>query len=215
MFARGTGILSLQKFVDPAVGALFRKEMTWGEVNDLEDKTVPLNDAETITMMDRILALKQKKQEKVIAKRSIQWAEKNEVRVFVSDAAIQMPVVADDGFQMVKKVKASQAAQAVQASQASQASQVNLHRIRTIIARNLPRTITDLELRKHFGLHGAIQDIYIPKNNTPGKYFGTIKGFALIKYHTHHDSTKAFLAEQNGLFLGGNVVTLEFANQDR
>jgi RNA recognition motif-containing protein len=93
--------------------------------------------------------------------------------------------------------------------------QVNPRGIRTIVARNLPRTITDLELRKQFGAHGAIQDVYIPKNTTPGKYFGTIKGFALIKFHTHKDSTKAFLAEKDGLFLGGNAVTLEFANQDR
>ena len=97
---------------------------------------------------------------------------------------------------------------------ASQA-QVNPRGIRTIVARNLPRTITDLELRKQFGTHGAVQDIYIPKNTTPGKYFGTIKGFALIKFHTPKDSTKAFLAEKDVLFLGGNAVTLEFANQDR
>jgi len=112
----------------------------------------------------------------------------------------------DDGFQVVSKAPKAQAQ--------SQA-QVNPRSIRTIIARNLPRTITDLELRKQFGTHGAVQDIYIPKNTTPGKYFGTIKGFALIKFHTPKDSTKAFLAEKDVLFLGGNAVTLEFANQDR
>jgi len=117
----------------------------------------------------------------------------------------------DDGFQVVSKAPKVQAQQAQQASQ----SQVNPRGIRTILARNLPRTITDLELRKRFGAHGAIQDIYIPKNTTPGKYFGTIKGFAHIKFHTHKDSTKAFLAEKDALFLGGNAVTLEFANQDR
>ena len=119
----------------------------------------------------------------------------------------------DDGFQVVSKAPKAQAQQ-VQAQHASHA-QVNPRGIRTIIARNLPRTITDLELRKKFGAHGAIQDIYIPKNTTPGKYFGTIKGFALIKFHTPKDSTKAFLAEKDALFLGGNAVTLEFANQDR
>ena len=117
----------------------------------------------------------------------------------------------DDGFQVVSKAPKAQAQQAQQASQ----SQVNPRGIRTIIARNLPRTITDLELRKRFGAHSAVQDIYIPKNTTPGKYFGTIKGFALIKFHTPKDSTKAFLAEKDVLFLGGNAVTLEFANQDR
>jgi RNA recognition motif-containing protein len=102
-----------------------------------------------------------------------------------------------------------------QAQQVQSQAQINPRGIRTIVARNLPRTITDLELRKQFGTHGAVQDIYIPKNTTPGKYFGTIKGFALIKFHTPKDSTKAFLAEKDALFLGGNAVTLEFANQDR
>jgi hypothetical protein len=115
----------------------------------------------------------------------------------------------DDGFQVVSK------APKAQSQQAQSQAQVNPRGIRTIIARNLPRTITDLELRKRFGAHSAVQDIYIPKNTTPGKYFGTIKGFALIKFHTPKDSTKAFLAEKDALFLGGNAVTLEFANQDR
>ena len=118
----------------------------------------------------------------------------------------------DDGFQVVSKAPKAPKVEA----QAQQAQvQVNPRGIRTIVARNLPRTITYLELRKKFGTHGAVQDIYIPKNTTPGKYFGTIKGFALIKFHTPKDSTKAFLAEKDALFLGGNAVTLEFANQDR
>ena len=121
----------------------------------------------------------------------------------------------DDGFQVVSKTPKAQVQQASQAQQAQSQVQVNPRGIRTIVARNLPRTITDLELRKKFGTHGAVQDIYIPKNTTPGKYFGTIKGFALIKFHTPKDSTKAFLAEKDVLFLGGNAVTLEFANQDR
>jgi hypothetical protein len=124
----------------------------------------------------------------------------------VTLAALVEPT--DDGFQVVSKAPKAQ-------SQQAQQSQINPRGIRTIVARNLPRTITDLELRKKFGTHGAVQDIYIPKNTTPGKYFGTIKGFALIKFHTPKDSTKAFLAEKDALFLGGNAVTLEFANQDR
>jgi hypothetical protein len=131
-------------------------------------------------------------------------APKEPVPVVVLATPVAVPD--DDGFQVVSKAPKAPMAQA---------SQVNPRGIRTIIARNLPRTITELELRARFGAHGAIQDVYIPKNTTPGKYFGTIKGFALIKYHTHKDSTKAFLAEKDGLFLGGNAVTLEFANQDR
>jgi hypothetical protein len=156
--------------------------------------------------------------------RAVRWADEvtvtGEVTVEATVAAPTVePTVAptipvtpvestDDGFQVVSKAPK---APKVEASQAH----INPRSIRTIIARNLPRTITDLELRKQFGAHGAVQDVYIPKNTTPGKYFGTIKGFALIKFHTPKDSTKAFLAEKDVLFLGGNAVTLEFANQDR
>jgi hypothetical protein len=163
-------------------------------------------------------------------RRTVRWADEvtvtGEVTVTVAPVVITMtpvtPVTSvtpvalvtpaestDDGFQVVSK------APKAQAQQVQSQAQINPRGIRTIVARNLPRTITDLELRKQFGTHGAVQDIYIPKNTTPGKYFGTIKGFALIKFHTPKDSTKAFLAEKDMLFLGGNAVTLEFANQDR
>ena len=146
--------------------------------------------------------------------RTVRWTDEVSVTgvalpvaVATTAAPTAEPVTpVDDGFQVV--TKASKAPKV-------EASHVNPRGIRTIVARNLPRTITDLELRKRFGPHGAIQDVYIPKNTTPGKYFGTIKGFALIKFHTPKDSTKAFLAEKDALFLGGNAVTLEFANQDR
>jgi RNA recognition motif. (a.k.a. RRM, RBD, or RNP domain) len=147
--------------------------------------------------------------------RVVRWANEVTVTGVVTTPLAPIPVLIpatpvavldDDGFQVVSKAPKAPMASMVQ---------VNPRGIRTIVARNLPRTITDLELRKQFGAHGAIQDVYIPKNTTPGKYFGTIKGFALIKFHTHKDSTKAFLAEKDGLFLGGNAVTLEFANQDR
>jgi hypothetical protein len=167
--------------------------------------------------------------------RAVRWADEVTVTgmalpvtVAVAPVAVAMPTAApvtpitlvtpaeptDDGFQVVSKAPKAPKVEAQQAHAQSQA-QVNPRSIRTIIARNLPRTITDLELRKRFGAHSAVQDIYIPKNTTPGKYFGTIKGFALIKFHTSKDSTKAFLAEKDVLFLGGNAVTLEFANQDR
>jgi hypothetical protein len=159
--------------------------------------------------------------------RTVRWADEvtvtGEVTVTpvtpiapIAPVALVTPAEStDDGFQVVSKAPKAQAQHTQQAQAQQSQAQVNPRGIRTIVARNLPRTITDLELRKQFGTHGAVQDIYIPKNTTPGKYFGTIKGFALIKFHTPKDSTKAFLAEKDALFLGGNAVTLEFANQDR
>ena len=232
---------NLTRFIyeDPILLAMARREIDWADTFTEEDE-LTLQEYNTIGEGAAILAsLKafmdnsidsdvdaeaEEFEELLRTPRTVRWADEVSVTgvalpvaaavapVAVAPVAVAKLVAAptDDGFQVVSKAPKAQA----QAQQMVQA-QVNPRGIRTIIARNLPRTITDLELRKKFGAHGAIQDIYIPKNTTPGKYFGTIKGFALIKFHTHKDSTKVFLAEKDALFLGGNAVTLEFANQDR
>lgn len=222
---------NLTRFIyeDPILLALARGEIDWADTFTKEDE-LAWQEYNTIGEGAAILAsLKafmdssidsdaeaEEFEELLRTPRAVRWADEVTVTgealpVAVAVAPTAAPTAApvtpveptDDGFQVVSKAPKAQA------------QQVNPRGIRTIVARNLPRTITDLELRKRFGAHGAIQDIYIPKNTTPGKYFGTIKGFALIKFHTHKDSTKVFLAEKDALFLGGNAVTLEFANQDR
>ena len=229
---------NLTRFIyeDPILLAMARREIDWADTFTEEDE-LALQEYNTIGEGAAILAsLKafmdnsidsdadaeaEEFEELLRTPRTVRWADEVTVTGVALPVAAAVATVAvaptaapitptDDGFQVVSKAPKAQA----QAQQMVQA-QVNPRGIRTIIARNLPRTITDLELRKKFGAHGAIQDIYIPKNTTPGKYFGTIKGFALIKFHTHKDSTKVFLAEKDALFLGGNAVTLEFANQDR
>ena len=231
---------NLTRFIyeDPILLALARGEIDWADTFTKEDE-LAWQEYNTIGEGAAILAsLKafmdssidsdaeaEEFEELLRTPRAVRWADEVTVTgealpVAVAVAPTAAPTAApvtpveptDDGFQVVSKAPK---AQALQSQQVQQAQQVNPRGIRTIVARNLPRTITDLELRKRFGAHGAIQDIYIPKNTTPGKYFGTIKGFALIKFHTHKDSTKVFLAEKDALFLGGNAVTLEFANQDR
>ena len=231
-------------YEDPILLAMARGEIDWADTFTKEDE-LALQEYNTIGEGAAILAsLKafmdnsidsdvdaeaEEFEELLRTPRTVRWADEVTVTGVALPVAVAPVAIAklvtptaaptaapvtptDDGFQVVSKApKAQHASQAQHASHA----QVNPRSIRTIIARNLPRTITDLELRKKFGAHGAIQDIYIPKNTTPGKYFGTIKGFALIKFHTHKDSTKVFLAEKDALFLGGNAVTLEFANQDR
>jgi hypothetical protein len=89
--------------------------------------------------------------------------------------------------------------------------------IRTVVARNLPRDIKDAELRTLFGAHTAngLRDLYIPKNtDRASPYFGTLKGFALVKFHTAAESTRAFLANQT-LCIRGKNIALEFAKEDR
>jgi len=88
--------------------------------------------------------------------------------------------------------------------------------IKTIIARNLPRTITPEELRERFQLYGVVRDVYLPRNKDPNSiHHGTIRGFALIKYDTAAQSDRAIrVLSALGLSIRGKQVTVEFAKSD-
>ena len=89
----------------------------------------------------------------------------------------------------------------------------NPNGIRTVMARNLPRDITLKDLHAGFAFYGEIRDIYIPKNmdkNSP--YYGTIRGFALIRYATALEAARAVAV--GPLQLQKNIITLEFAKAD-
>ena len=88
--------------------------------------------------------------------------------------------------------------------------------IRTLVARNLPRAITTQQLRRIFEKYGTIRDIYIPANmDKSSRHYGTIKGFALIKFDNSNDSLCAFQELYGGLTLSNKPIGLEFAKQDR
>lgn len=88
--------------------------------------------------------------------------------------------------------------------------------IKTLIIRNLPRDIHLEELRRLFQMYGTVSDIYIPRNmNKTSPYFGSIKGFAIIKYSSADESKKAFHALLNRLAIRGNPIQVEFAKEDR
>ena len=90
----------------------------------------------------------------------------------------------------------------------------NPNRIHTVIARNLPRNITPKDIYQGFGAFGAIRDVYLPKNmDTTSPYFGTLKGFALIKYTKPLESAQAVAA--GPLQFNRNTITIEFAKADR
>jgi len=113
----------------------------------------------------------------------------------------------EDDFQVVKsKVKAL--ALTVEPNPAG---------IRTVVARNLPRDIKDTEIRTLFGAHAiaGLRDVYIPRNTDKSSpHFGTLKGFALVKFHTVAESTRAFEALKT-LTIRGKNIALEFAKEDR
>ena len=90
----------------------------------------------------------------------------------------------------------------------------SLNGIKTVIVRNLPRNITINTLHNLFDVHGYIHNIYIPKNmDKHSPYFGTVKGFAFIKF-VHSAGSLASL-QLDGISLYGKIITVEFANADR
>jgi hypothetical protein len=92
----------------------------------------------------------------------------------------------------------------------------NQPQIKTLIVRNLPQDITIEMLRMVFEKYGPIKDIYIPKNlDMSSFYYGTNKGFALIKFLNSEDSAKAFNGEYGRLVIGNKIVCVEFAKEDR
>ena len=87
---------------------------------------------------------------------------------------------------------------------------------KTIILRNLPRDSDDLAtlLLKAFSPYGTIRDVYIPKNmDVSSPYFGTIKGFALVKFADLSAAEAAVTA--GSLRIGRNNLSVEFAKEDR
>ena len=89
-------------------------------------------------------------------------------------------------------------------------------RVKTLIIRNLPRGCEDLEtiLRTAFSPYGAVRDVYIPKNmDVSSPYFGTIKGFALVKFGELASAFDAWAA--GSLRIGGKNLSVEFAKEDR
>lgn len=91
-----------------------------------------------------------------------------------------------------------------------------IHTIKTIIARNLPRTISVKELYERFQLYGVVRDVYLPMNKDVNSvHYGTLRGFALIKYETAAQSDRAIrVLSVLGLTIRGKQVTVELAKSD-
>jgi hypothetical protein len=90
------------------------------------------------------------------------------------------------------------------------------HRVKTIIARNLPCMISEEILCDLFQLYGVVCDVHLPRNNDPDSpHDGTICGFALITYETEAQSARAVrVLTTLGLSICGKEVTVEFATSD-
>jgi FUS-interacting serine-arginine-rich protein 1 len=87
---------------------------------------------------------------------------------------------------------------------------------KTLILHNIPRDCGVNDIRQRFEQYGPIRDIYIPRvKDETSEYFGTVKGFALVKYLSPSSAKKAYTAEYGRLYLSNRLISIEFANEDR
>jgi hypothetical protein len=188
-------------FQDPIMTAIATGKISWADAMTEQDEANYqhyMTHGEGAEMMNQFREAMTRENEKNKNKRrGVHWND--DVEVF------------DVPFETVKTRSAP-----MQVQQVTTTVLFNPSQIKTLIARNLPRDVTSDELRTLFEKHGPIRDAYIPKNlDTNSPYYGTIKGFALIKFMSHTDSTRAFVAEQTRMCLRGKMITIEFAKEDR
>lgn len=187
-------------FQDPIMAALATGKISWADAMTEQDELnyqMYMTQGEGAEMMNQFREAMARENNKNKNGRGVHWND--DVEVF------------DVPFETVKTRSAP-----MQVQQVTTTVLFNPNQIKTIIARNLPRDVTSDELRTLFEKHGPIRDTYIPKNlDTNSPYYGTIKGFALIKFMSHTDSTRAFVAEQTRMCLRGKMITIEFAKEDR
>lgn len=189
-------------FQDPIMTAIATGKLSWADAWTEQDEANYQNymtQGEVAEMMNqfREAMTRENKNKTENERRDVHWND--DIEVF------------DVPFETVKTRSAP-----IQVQQVTTTVLFNPNQIKTLVARNLPRDVTSDELRVLFEKHGPIRDVYVPKNldkNSP--YYGTIKGFALIKFMSHTDSTRAFLAEQTKMSLRGKMITIEFAKEDR
>jgi len=101
----------------------------------------------------------------------------------------------------------------------SELRKISSDTVRTIIARNLPRNISTSELYTLFENFGPIEHIIIPYHLNPlHPYYGTMKGYAFIKFICPDDALQATFSQNSQpshLILYHKIVTLELAKQDK
>jgi hypothetical protein len=192
---------------DAILQKLLNHTMAWGDVPEepvvMDEKEMELR--ATIAHFKVPIATK---------KRAIRFADEVQVEpAYVYEAVADVPVVVAQPVVAVAEPEEAPF-EVVKKKHVSLPLAANPNRIHTVIARNLPRDITQNEMYQGFSAYGAILDVYLPKNmdvNSP--YFGTLKGFALIKYTKPIESAQAVAASP--LQYKTKMITIEFAKADR
>jgi RNA recognition motif-containing protein len=81
----------------------------------------------------------------------------------------------------------------------------------TLILHNIPRDLTEDELRFEFGCYGTLRRIRIPRDKNPqSAFYGGVRGFAIVEFETAQQAETAATQESGRLSLRGKTITIEF-----
>ena len=104
-------------------------------------------------------------------------------------------------------VMAAPVASAPAASAASAASN-------TLVLHNIPRDISEQELRAAFGVYGTIQRVAIPiDKNRKSPHFGGVRGFAILEFASASQAEAALTQEHARLTIRGKTITIEYSKK--
>ena len=81
----------------------------------------------------------------------------------------------------------------------------------TLLLHNIPRDITEVELRNIFAVYGDIVRIAIPiDKNRRSPHFGGVRGFAILQFASSPAAQTALSSEQS-LVIRGKLISIEFS----
>lgn len=97
---------------------------------------------------------------------------------------------------------------------ASTATTASADKTNTLVLHNIPRDVSEQELRTAFGVYGTIQRVAIPiDKNRKSPHFGGVRGFAILEFASASQAESALTQEHSRLTIRGKTITIEYSKK--
>lgn len=97
---------------------------------------------------------------------------------------------------------------------ASTATTASADKTNTLVLHNIPRDVSEQELRTAFGVYGTIQRVAIPiDKNRKSPHFGGVRGFAILEFASASQAESALTQEHGRLTIRGKTITIEYSKK--
>lgn len=105
-------------------------------------------------------------------------------------------------------------ATAASVATASTATTASADKTNTLVLHNIPRDVSEQELRTAFGVYGTIQRVAIPiDKNRKSPHFGGVRGFAILEFASASQAESALTQEHGRLTIRGKTITIEYSKK--